>query len=184
MGGCYPWYLLTPEERKKRNAASTAKNRKYHLPAIAPIGAAASRAWYFAQPPEVRALIVSRLVAAGLRAQAIKKGHAPPIIFEHDRLDLCETGFTITVDQAALQKHYAANPPDPTLYRPLPGGGYSYIPTEENQPQATISLAEAKRIRRQERRRQRRAERRVREGDDAVDITPRGPKPPDPGDGA
>jgi hypothetical protein len=55
MAGCFPWHLLSPEERKKRNAASTAKNRKYHLPAIAPIGAAASRKWFFEQPPETRA---------------------------------------------------------------------------------------------------------------------------------
>jgi hypothetical protein len=64
-----------------------------------------------------------------VRAQAAKRGHAAPIIFERERIEPVD--ITLTIDQAALQKSCNATPPDPRLYKPLPGGGYAYIPALE-----------------------------------------------------
>jgi hypothetical protein len=151
------WTLLTKEQRKAANAKSTAKNRRYHLPAIAAKGAAASRAWYFAQPPEIRALVVSRLVAAWMRSAAIRRGHTTPIIYERE-VDVHNDEGTLTIDIDQLEPEA---PPDPRLYRALEGGGYvsREFEAEWNRP---IDPEAADAAERRARRRKRRAARKRR----------------------
>jgi hypothetical protein len=118
------WSLMTLDERKRANAASTAKNRD-RLREWAQRAGQASAQWFFAQPPDNRAFIVSRLIADGVRARAIKMGRPPPIIFERE-LDHRDDG-NIVVD---ISKAPDFNP-DPRLYRAMPGGGNVSIEAEE-----------------------------------------------------
>jgi hypothetical protein len=83
---------------------------------------------------------------------------------------------SLTVDPEKIQP---TEPPDPKLYRALPGGGYVYIPAEEvwRGDEAPI-----RRRQRNTRRRARREERKARKTAAAaqpepIDITP--PKKPD-----
>jgi hypothetical protein len=174
MGGCYPWYLLTPEERKARNAAAT-KNRRFHLPAVTPLGAAASRAWYFSQPPETRAFIINRILVAKVRAEAAKRGFPQPIVYEQD-IDRRDDG-TLIVD---LSKISDANP-DPAVYRAQEGGGFIDRAREDEwiNGSPAIQAARAQQERRRARRKARREARKAREAAQAgpIDITP--PKTPD-----
>jgi hypothetical protein len=112
---------MTKEQRKAANAKSTAKNRRFHLPAVAAKGAAASRAWYLAQTPETRAFVVGRMVAAWMRIMAIRRGHAEPIIFERNP-DIHEDENGVRVINVVDLAEGAT--PDPRLYRKLEGGGY------------------------------------------------------------
>jgi hypothetical protein len=147
---------MSSEARRRANALVTIKNLG-HLRAHAAQASAASRDWFFAQPPEKRAYIVSRLVADGIRAAAMKRGLPPPIIFERERIDLTDDNRTITIDTAKLQAACDAEQPDPRLYKKLEGGGYAYIPALEEWEGNTEAI---RRRRRNERRRTRRKARR------------------------
>jgi hypothetical protein len=147
---------MTFEQRQKALAATHAKTRRFFLPSIAAQGAAASRDWYFSQPEEQRAFVVSRMVAAWMRAAAIRRGQPPPILFEREaRPD--ENG-TLIVDTSKVQDAFN---PDPRLYRALPGGGFTFreVEAQWNRNLSLEHAAEARRYRRNARRRARRAAR-------------------------
>jgi hypothetical protein len=107
LEGSRPWAKLP---RIWRAIVSTIKNRE-RLRALAARAGDASAQRFYQQPPETRAFIVSRLVANGVRAAAMKMGRPPPIIFERE-LDYRDDG-NIVVD---LSKIPDLNP-DPRLYR-------------------------------------------------------------------
>src|SRR6516165_3230658 len=113
-----PWHTMTKEERKRANQVSTIKNRE-RLRALAQRAANASSEWYFAQPPETRAFIISRMFAGQVRAYAARRGFPQPIIYERD-IDTRDNG-DLVVD---VEKVDPSVNPDPALYRALPGGGF------------------------------------------------------------
>jgi hypothetical protein len=102
------------------------------------------------------------MVAAWMRAAAIRRGQPSPIIFEAEtRPDY----MSLTVDPEKIQP---TDPPDPRVYRALPGGGYIYIPAEEQWNHDTAAI---RRRARNTRRRARRAERKAAKAAES-------PKPP------
>jgi hypothetical protein len=100
------------------------------------------------------------MVAAWIRAAAIRRGQPPPIIFEREARPN-ENG-TLIVD---VEKVQAAFNPDPRLYRALPGGGYAYIPAEE------VWQGDEAAIRRRQRNARRRARRAARKAPRAATTT-------------
>jgi hypothetical protein len=168
------WKTWSLEKRRQKLAGTHAKTR-FFLPTIASQGGNASAARFFSLPPEEQAFIVSRLVANGVRAAAIKRGLPPPILYEREaRPD--ENG-TLIVDTDKVQE---AVTPDPALYRALPAGDYAYIPAPEQWEGDTAAIR--RRARNARRRARRKTLREAREAADAaqaepIDITP--PKKPD-----
>jgi hypothetical protein len=111
------------------------------------------------------------MVAAWMRAAAIRRGQPPPVVFEAEaRPDY----MSLTVDPEKIQP---TEPPDPRLYRALPGGGYIYIPAEEVWNRDTDAIRRRQRNERRRARRKARREARKAAQADPIDITP--PKPPD-----
>jgi hypothetical protein len=151
-------------------------SRRYHLPTITAIGAAASRNWFFQQPPETRAFIINRLLVAKVRDYAARRGHPQPIIYERE-IDARDDG-TLIVDTSKVKD--AVNP-DPALYRAMLGGGYTDRAREEEwlngspAMQAFRAQQDARRSRRKARREARRAAEAAQR--EPIDITP--PKKPD-----